>query len=353
MKFRPDTFTILLLGAIVLASFLPATGAAGDLLATAGTVAVALLFFFHGAALSREQVVAGASHWRLHILITTLTFGFFPLVVLPINGMSSFAPSWMSPDLGLGFLYLGVLPSAVSSSIAYTAMARGNVPAAICSAAASNVFGMMLTPFLLLLLVSSAGSGDFAIGEALKDIVFQLLLPFAAGHAMRPLLGGYLARNESLMARYDKCVIWLIVYSAFSHSVESGLWQNLPMKAIVLTILLCIGLLALFMFFARFLVRRFGFSLEDEAAVVFCGSKKSLASGLPMAKVLFSGHPGFGMIVLPIMCYNQVQVILGAILAQKYRDLISESKVAESKVAESKIAESKTIETKDRGTTAV
>ncbi len=330
MKFRPDTFTVLLLGAIVLASFLPATGAAGNLLASAGTVAVALLFFFHGAALSREQIVAGASHWRLHILITALTFVFFPLVVLPINGISSFAPSWMPADLGLGFLYLGVLPSAVSSSIAYTAMARGNVPAAICSAAASNVFGMMLTPFLLLLLVSSAGSGDFAVGEALKDIVLQLLLPFAVGHAMRPLLGGYLARNEGLMARYDKCVIWLIVYSAFSHSVESGLWQNLPLKAIVLTILLCIGLLALFMFFARFLVRRFGFSLEDEAAVVFCGSKKSLASGLPMAKVLFSGHPGFGMIVLPIMCYNQVQVILGAILAQKYREQIAESKSTET-----------------------
>ncbi|MDO6442266.1 bile acid:sodium symporter family protein [Marinobacter sp. 2_MG-2023] len=330
MKFKPDIFTILLLGAIVLASFLPATGSAGDVLASAGTVAVALLFFFHGAALSREQIVAGASHWRLHILITLLTFVFFPLVVLPINGMSSFAPSWMPADLGLGFLYLGVLPSAVSSSIAYTAMARGNVPAAICSAAASNVFGMMLTPFLLLLLVSSAGSGDFAVGEALKDIVLQLLLPFAVGHAMRPVLGGYLARNESLMARYDKCVIWLIVYSAFSHSVESGLWQNLPAKAIVLTILLCIALLALFMFFARLLVRRFGFSLEDEAAVVFCGSKKSLASGLPMAKVLFSGHPGFGMIVLPIMCYNQVQIILGAILAQKYRDKIAESRSAQT-----------------------
>ena len=97
---------------------------------------------------------------------------------------------------------------------------------------------------------------------------------------------------------------------------------NLPLQAILFAIALCLGLLLLFMVFARSLVRRFGFSLEDEAAVVFCGSKKSLASGLPMAKVLFSGHPGFGMIVLPIMCYNQIQVIVGAFLAQKYRDKI-------------------------------
>ncbi|MDO3722108.1 bile acid:sodium symporter family protein [Marinobacter sp. chi1] len=319
MRVRLDRFTLLLIGAIVLASFLPVTGQAADWVSVSGSVAVALLFFFHGAALSREQIVAGATHWRLHIVITALTFVLFPLMVLPINELSKIAPSWMPEDLGIGFLYLGVLPSAVSSSIAYTAMARGNVPAAICSAAASNVFGMMLTPFLLLLLVSTSGTGDFSVAEALKDIVLQLLLPFALGHACRPWLGGYLARNESLMARYDQCVIWLIVYSAFSHSVESGLWETLPVKAIVLTVALCLGLLGLFMVLARFLVRRFGFSLQDEAAVVFCGSKKSLASGLPMAKVLFSGHPGFGMIVLPIMCYNQIQVIVGAMLAQKYR----------------------------------
>lgn len=326
MKIRVDTFTLLLLGAILLASFLPATGTAGDWLAAAGSIAVAFLFFFHGAALSREQIIAGATHWRLHILITALTFVFFPLAVMPINALSGVIPSWMPRDLGLGFLYLGVLPSAVSSSIAYTAMARGNVPAAICSAAASNVFGMMLTPFLLLLLVSTSGAGGFSIAEALKDIVMQLLLPFAIGHAMRPWLGGYLARNEKLMARYDQGVIWLIVYSAFSHSVESGLWQNLPIQAIVFAIILCFALLGLFMVMARFLVRRFGFSLEDETAVVFCGSKKSLASGLPMAKVLFSGHPGFGMIVLPIMCYNQIQVIVGAMLAQKYREKIEQAR---------------------------
>ncbi|WP_323751049.1 bile acid:sodium symporter family protein [Marinobacter sp.] len=334
MKFRIDTFTLLLLGAILLASFLPVTGAGADALATLGTWAVALLFFLHGAALSRQQIIDGATHWRLHILITSLTFIFFPLAVLPINGLSNIVPEWMPKDLGLGFLYLGVLPSAVSSSIAYTAMARGNVPAAICSAAASNVFGMMLTPFLLLLLVSTSGGGNFSVAEALKDIVLQLLLPFAVGHAMRPWLGGFLARNESLMSRYDQCVIWIIVYSAFSHSVVSGLWQNLPVQAIILAILLCFGLLGFFILAATLMVRKFGFSLEDEAAVVFCGSKKSLASGLPMAKVLFSGHPGFGMIVLPIMCYNQIQVIVGAILAQKYRVKIEQASAANTHATE-------------------
>ncbi|SDL23391.1 solute carrier family 10 (sodium/bile acid cotransporter), member 7 [Modicisalibacter muralis] len=319
MRFRLDPFTLLLLGTIGLATVLPARGDVAEWLGHLSVAAIALLFFLHGAALSREEVLAGATHWRLHLLIVSLTFVVFPLIVLPI---STLAPRWIPEDLALGFLYLGVLPSAVSSSIAFTAMARGNVPAAVCSAAASNVFGMMLTPFLLILLVSTAGGG-FAVGDALRDIFLQLLLPFAAGQAIRPWVAGLMQRHKSLTGRYDQGVILLIVYSAFSQSVASGLWQKLPLTAIGIAIALCVFLLGLAILLARFLAARLGLRLADEAAAVFCGSKKSLASGLPMAKVLFAGHPGFGMIVLPIMCYNQIQIIVGAVLARRYERCIT------------------------------
>jgi len=315
MRVRPDPFTLVLLGAIATASLCPATGPAAQLLSTLGTVAVAVLFFIHGAALSRDQIRAGATHWRLHLFIAALTFLVFPVLVLPINGL---APHWIPEDLALGFLYLGVLPSAVSSSIAFTAMARGNVPAAICSAAASNVFGMMLTPFLLMLLVRTTGDGGFNTLEALRDIVFQLLLPFALGHGLRRWLGPWLDRYPGFSARYDQGVILLIVYTAFSQSVAGGLWQQLPMSAIALAVALCALLLGVLLGLTTWLARRAGFERADEIAAVFCGSKKSLASGLPMAKVLFAGHPGFGMIILPIICYNQIQILVGAALARHY-----------------------------------
>ncbi|GAA3894963.1 bile acid:sodium symporter [Halomonas cibimaris] len=318
MRLRLDPFTLVLLATVALASFFPAGPPLAGWLDRAGVAAVALLFFLHGAALSRGEVLNGAMHWRLHLVITALTFIVFPLLVLPITLL---APGLIPEDLAVGFLYLGVLPSAVSSSIAFTAMARGNVPAAICSAAASNVFGMMLTPFLLILLVSSSG-GSFAVADALRDIFLQLLVPFAAGQAMRPVLGRWLNRRKTLTTRYDQGVIVLIVYTAFSQSVADGLWQKLPLLAIMVAIGLCALLLAAVIGLAQIVSRRLGFSLADETAVVFCGSKKSLASGLPMAKVLFAGHPGFGMIVLPIMCYNQIQILVGAFLARRYASRI-------------------------------
>lgn len=329
MRPRLDPFTLILLATIALASFFPARPPLAGWLDHAGVFAVAMLFFLHGAALSRDEVLNGAMHWRLHLVIVTLTFIVFPLLVLPVTLL---APALIPDDLAVGFLYLGVLPSAVSSSIAFTAMARGNVPAAICSAAASNVFGMMLTPFLLILLVSSSG-GSFAVGEALRDIILQLLLPFAAGQALRPLIGGLLYRYKSLTGRYDQGVILLIVYTAFSQSVVGGLWEKLPLLAIFAAIALCGLLLAVVITLARLVSRRFGFSLADEAAVVFCGSKKSLASGLPMAKVLFAGNPGFGMIVLPIMCYNQIQILVGAVIARRYESRIQAERQATAEAA--------------------
>lgn len=310
-----DPFMLSLIGAVVVASVWPATGTTLEMMGRLGTIAVAILFFVHGAALSREQIRAGATHWRLHLFIVSLTFVVFPLFVLPINQL---APHWIPQDLALGFLYLGVLPSAVSSSIAYTAMARGNVPAAVCSAAASNVFGMMFTPFLLMLLVSTTGDGGFQVLDALRDIVLQLLLPFVLGHGTRKWLGAWLDRHSALAARYDQAVILLIVYIAFSESVANGLWQRLPATAIAIALLLCLLLLCVLLALITWTSRRIGFDRADEIAAVFCGSKKSLASGLPMAKVLFAANPGFGMIVLPIMCYNQIQILIGAVLAKRY-----------------------------------
>lgn len=310
-----DPFLLLIMAAIAVASVFPAQGASAELLDTLGVLGIALLFFVHGAALPREVVIQGLVQWRLHLFIFAITFIVFPITVLPFGVLPT---AWMPADLFLGFLYLAALPSAVSSSIAFTAMAMGNVPAAICSSAASNVFGLLLTPVLLSLLTRTSVEGGFDLTQALSDVVLQLLVPFAAGQIARPWLAGIMARHGHRIGHLDQGVILLIVYTAFSQSVVDGLWSRLPPGSVALTAVLCLVLLTVVLALTAFFARRFGFSRGDEIAAVFCGSKKSLASGLPLAKVLFATAPGFGMIVLPIMFYNQIQIIVGAILASRY-----------------------------------
>jgi sodium/bile acid cotransporter 7 len=279
---RVDRYSVLLLATVVLASLLPVSGRAAEATGWLVAAAITLLFFLHGAKLSRSAIIQGAANWQLHLAVVAFTFVLFPLlgvaaerVALPLLGST----------LAGGLLFLTLLPSTVQSSIAFTSIARGNVPAAICSASLSNVLGIVATPFLVSLLMTDV-SGGISI-QAVRTIVLQLLLPFIAGHLARPLIAGLLARNRDLVGWLDRGSILLIVYSAFSAAVVQGLWQQLPLWQVAGAAIVAAAILAVMLNLTRIAARRAGFSPADEKAIVFCGSKKSLASGVPIASALF------------------------------------------------------------------
>jgi sodium/bile acid cotransporter 7 len=308
-----DTYTILLMVMVLLATAFPAAGQAAVALGHVTTLAIGLLFFLHGAKLSREALVAGLTHWRLHLLVLASTFVMFPLLGLALKPV---AMALLTPELYLGILFLCALPSTVQSSIAFTAMARGNVAAAVCSASASNFIGIFLTPLLVsVLVVRGAGSGSAF--DSIVSIVEQLLLPFLAGQFLRPRIGAWVDRHKPLLRWVDQGSILLVVYAAFSDSVIEGLWQKLSVPALVALAAVSCTMLAIALVLATVVSRKLGFNKEDEIAIVFCGSKKSLASGVPMAKVLFP-HGALGTIILPLMLFHQIQLMVCAILAQRF-----------------------------------
>jgi len=310
-----DPFTVGLMLMVLLASLLPASGETAVVLGHITTVAIGLLFFLHGAKLSREALVAGLTHWRLHLLVLACTFIMFPLMGLVIEPL---ALKLLTPELTMGILFLCVLPSTVQSSIAFTALARGNVAAAVCSATASNFLGIFLTPLMVgaLVVQGAQASGGSGLAQVWK-IVEQLLLPFLAGQLLRPWIGAFIDRHKPVLRYVDQGSILLVVYMAFSESVSEGLWQHISSVTLLVLVVLSCLMLALALGLSVWMSRRLGFSKEDEITIVFCGSKKSLASGVPMAKVLFAPST-LGMIILPLMLFHQVQLMVCAVLAQRW-----------------------------------
>lgn len=312
-RFLPDNFTLALLVTITIASVFPCRGETALVFDKITDVAVALLFFLHGAKLSREAVIAGLTHWRLHLLVMLCTFAMFPLLGLMLKPALL---TVITPDLYLGILFLCTLPSTVQSSIAFTSMARGNVPAAVCSASASNMLGIFLTPMLVGLMVMPHTGAVISLDSFLK-IVMQLLLPFVLGQVARRWIGNWVGRHAQLLRPVDQGSILLVVFTAFSQAVVEGIWQQVPLSALVYLLLVCALLLAVVLLLTTWLSRRLGFNKEDEITIVFCGSKKSLASGVPIAKVLFTSQT-IGMMVLPLMLFHQIQLMVCAVLAQRY-----------------------------------
>ncbi len=308
----PDPFMLALLAALTLATLLPASGAAAVAVNWLANITVVLLFFFHGAKLARSAVVAGLTYWRLHLLILACTFVMFPLLGLLLAAL--FGGS-LSPALWTGILYLAALPSTVQSSLAFVSIAKGNVPAAIASASASQLVGVLLTPVLMGLMAGAQG-GEVAL-TGLGKVALLILLPFVVGHLLRPWIGYFVARHKYTIGITDRTTIQIAVYSAFSAAVIEGIWSRRPLPDLAVLFALCCLMLAVALLFTRTVARLLKFSREDEIVIVFCGTKKSLIQGVPMARALFAG-PDLGLILPPIMIFHQVQLMVCAWIARRY-----------------------------------
>lgn len=314
-RLRVDPYVLVLLGVVGVASVLPCRGMAATVLEHAASGAIVLLFFLYGGRLSRDVIVSGVTNWRLQVAVFLATFVLFPLLGLGLR--AALAPLLPAP-LGDGLVFLALLPSTVQSSIAFTSMARGNVPAAICAAAISNLAGVVVTPLLVALVLGrdaamAGGSPLAAVGK----IVAFLLAPFVIGHLLRPVTGGFLERNKHWLGYVDRGSILLVVYTAFSEGVVTGIWKQVSPARVLLLLVVSAILLAVVLIVTTWGSRALRFAKEDEIVVVFCGSKKSLASGLPMAKILFAGS-AVGLVVLPLMLFHQLQLMVCAALARRY-----------------------------------
>lgn len=309
-----DRFTILLFIMVILASFVPVSGQAAEVFSSITTIAIAILFFLHGAKLSREAVVEGLMHWKLHTLVFAFTFALFPIIGLLAKPI---LVPLLGQELYWGFLFMCFLPSTVQSSIAFTSVAQGNVAGAVCSASFSNIVGMFITPVLVAFFILGQSQHGFDPTSSIMQITLLLLVPFILGQILRPWVFPQMKKMPEIVKFFDQGSILMVVYGAFSSAVVAGLWHQVSLTTLLLLIIACSVLLTLVMLLALFVPRWIGFDKADQKTIFFCGSKKTLASGVPMAQILFIGQP-IGMIVLPIMIFHQIQLMVCGIVANMW-----------------------------------
>jgi len=311
-RFGLDRYMMLLILTVLLATFAPARGDFAAALKPVTYWVVALLFFLYGAKLSTKTIVSGFANWRLQIGVLLCTFALFPLLGLAIKPV---VIQWLPTAIGVGFLYIGCLPSTVQSSIAFTSVSGGNVAGAVCAASISNLVGVILSPLLFAVLIPS-GTGYGVDPSAVWKIVQQILLPFAVGQLCRPLLADFLHRYKFPTMIVDRGSILLIVYSAFSAGVVNGIWQVVSPAALLTIIAVCAVMLAIAMGISLGAGRAAGMPREDLVSLFYCGSTKSLATGLPMAGILFAGQD-ISLVVLPLMVFHLLQLVVCAIISQR------------------------------------
>ncbi|MGW8065428.1 bile acid:sodium symporter family protein [Streptomyces ziwulingensis] len=305
-----DPYLLLLLGTVGLAALLPARGTGADVASGASTAAIAFLFFLYGARLSTREALDGLRHWRLHVTVLACTFLVFPLLGLASRAL---VPVLLTDPLHQGLLFLTLVPSTIQSSIAFTSLARGNVPAAICAGSFSSLVGIVVTPLLAAALLGG-GTGAFS-ADSVAGIVLHLLVPFVAGQVLRRWIGGFVARHRKVLGPVDRGSILLVVYTAFSEGMVQGVWHQVGPGRLAGLLVVEAVLLAVMLVLTWYGAKALRFGRRDRIAIQFAGSKKSLAAGLPMASVLFGAQASLA--VLPLMLFHQMQLMVCAVIARR------------------------------------
>lgn len=320
-------FLVGILVSVGLAFAVPEWGAKGGILHSDVTanLGVALIFLLQGLLLPTEELWRGLRQWRLHLFVQVFGFVVIPAIVLLADRVGGHL---VAPELRLGFLYLAILPTTISTATVFTTKAGGNIAGAIFNTSVSNIIGIFLVPPWCAWMLASTAGVDVDVGPLLAQIVQLLLLPLVMGQLLRPWLKTVAGRHRKAIGRVNTGIIFFIIYAAFCNSVVEGVWRHhglsLVLGALAMVTVLLVGVMLL----AEGLLRWLRFPRGDEVTALFCATQKTLAAGVPMAKSIFAAvavadggsAPALGLVLLPLMCYHPLQIVVGGwLIARRTR----------------------------------
>ncbi|MEO1044272.1 MAG: bile acid:sodium symporter family protein [Pseudomonadota bacterium] len=321
----PDRFVMVLLATIIVASLLPLSGVAAQAGEIIAAMAIFLLFLLHGLRLPRTEVLHAIRDWRLQAMIALFVFGIMPLVGL---GAATMMQGLLPAGLITGLIFVGLLPSTVQSAISYASLAGGNIAASVVASALLNLAAIIITPLLVILTIGPGDAQDGAAtgGALIGKIMLILLLPFCLGQLLQSRLGAWARKQARLLGFMDKSAIAIAVYVAFGSAVAGGLWQQVDARELGLLCVI-IALMLIFAFGGSWaLSSTLDLARSDRISLMFSGSHKSIATGAPMAALIFAG-PEAGMVILPALIYHQLQLIISAPLANRLQRPVLKSRL--------------------------
>ena len=315
---KNQIFTLTLVAACVMAFLLPEPGATGGLLKSEITVkiSVALVFFLQGLNIRSRQILHSATRLRVLLFCQSWNYALAPAIMILLMLVAS---SWIHPGLRGGLLYLSVLPTTISSAIVLTGSYRGDAATSLFNATLSNLLGVVITPIWCIALFSEASNHFPPIGSLILKIAILVILPITIAQVIRPYLRDRIEAWKPSIRNSSNAMIVFIVYVSFSNSVVNGLWETLSWTSIATAF----GFVCLFLLLVSSLVWTSSAiadnQKEQRIAAFFCGSQKTLATGAPMASIIFANQSAAdqGLVLLPLILYHSLQILLASIVGPR------------------------------------
>ncbi len=306
-------YVCLLIALMLLAYWKTALGCEGGWLnpPLMGDLLVVMIFFVQGARLNLQNLV-----------ITSLQpLGGFTLqagiIFLPILWVKIFWSFTLIPEVLYGPLFFAaILPTTITSCVVYTRIAKGNADYSLGHATLSNLLAIVVVPLLW--------AGSYENGGILENLLPKIfLLVFVPC-----LIGCFLSKWFVVFAKVMKmqwslqvpmlCIAWLVFLTICDGIDRIGKDSFLPELLTVLPY--AMGFVTLIHLSGWFFSKRWAKKKDIQVAQFFCLSQKSLATGLPIATILFSENAELVMrMILPLFCIHFLQLLVGSVLMQAFK----------------------------------
>ena len=325
MKLPINGFLLGLIVSIGAAWIFPDIGAHGGILKSEITTKLGVLaiFFFQGVLLPTEKLKNDILEWKLHLFVQIFNFIVIPLLAFLLVNLFA---EYIEPELRIGFLFLSILPTTISTAVLFSSLAGGNVGGAIFNTSLSNILGVFIVPTWSAWLLSSAIGQSIPLGPLLAKIAILILLPMIVGQTLRPVLKDLAQSHKKGIGRFNMGMIFYMLYVAFCDSIKSGVWKEQGLSIVISSLIISAILLMIAkgLVFGGIKLVKFNHSVGITA--FFCASQKTLAAGVPMATSIFTAFnnsvnaPELGLVLLPLMCYHPLQILIGGFLISRFKE---------------------------------
>lgn len=313
---RSNQFLVGVLVATLLAALLPQGAGEGSWLFPAYTtkIGVFIIFLLQGLILPTEELRRGLLQWKVHAFVQGYIFIVMPFLAWLLTLVFG---SFLSPALAFGWLFLGIVPCTISTSVVYSTKSGGSTIVALFNTSVANVLGIFIVPAFFVWWTGASGDG-VPLGEMLLRIMLLLLLPLLLGQGLRPFLREFINRHKRLPGKITPYIIYYIIYLSFAKAVLNRFWEQQPPVALAITILGTVLLAAVSWGLCAVVLRALPFAKEDKLAAFFCSTQKTVAAGVPMAQSLLAFHEwDAGVVLLPLLLYSLLQLGLGGVIVGK------------------------------------
>jgi len=308
-------FMIFMILAILIAYAYPEGGAEKvEKKITASWIAVIIIFTLSGWSLKTRELLKAVMYCKLNSVVQLFNLGVIPLVFYAVT--SALKETSMNSLLVEGMLIFSCLPTTVSMCVVLTGSANGNNAAAVFNAAFGNCLGIFATPALVLLYVGNKSTVPF--GEVLTKLVLKVFVPLCVGQVIQYIgFRDFYVRNKKRFKRVQESCLLFIIYTSFCTTFLTGYAVGASDIVVIIIIetLLYLFFCALVLGFTG--VKTFKFNRADRVAMLYCGTHKTVAMGIPLLNTMFEGNPDLGLYVVPLLIYHPMQQFVGVFIADR------------------------------------